>query len=198
MNENTDGRKCPKCGEWKHWTEYHRNRSRETGYQDICKPCFNVANAASRAKRADYWREHYAERMRATYAEHGAERRAKTAEWYVKHGKDWHREWTDRNREQERERTKKWRAAHPYAMQVSGNNSRARRDHVEGIVTESEWLAILARHDHKCASCGKQSKLEIDHIVPMKLGGTNTSGNVQPLCHACNTRKRQDSTDYRK
>lgn len=37
----------------------------------------------------------------------------------------------------------------------------------------------------KCCNCGSDTNVEYHHIVPLKLGGTNSIGNIVPLCHAC-------------
>ena len=38
---------------------------------------------------------------------------------------------------------------------------------------------------HKCCNCGSKKNIEYHHIVPLKLGGTNTLTNIVPLCHKC-------------
>jgi hypothetical protein len=42
---------------------------------------------------------------------------------------------------------------------------------------------------HKCANCGSQHALEIDHIHPFAQGGTNTAENLRVLCRNCNQRR---------
>jgi 5-methylcytosine-specific restriction endonuclease McrA len=49
----------------------------------------------------------------------------------------------------------------------------------------------------KCAACGTDDNLVWDHIIPRLQGGWDTKANLQPLCCACNTRKRNQQTDYR-
>lgn len=64
-------------------------------------------------------------------------------------------------------------------------------------VTEYDWLAILARFEHRCGWCRKHSsevRLEMDHIVPLCRGGTHQPHNVQPLCKTCNNRKARRPT----
>lgn len=36
-----------------------------------------------------------------------------------------------------------------------------------------------------CANCGSTEDIEYHHIVPLALGGTNSMGNIKPLCYKC-------------
>lgn len=72
---------------------------------------------------------------------------------------------------------------------TTGQNTRARKLNVVGLLNESEWGKVLRRHGYKCAICGNLENLSIDHIVPVSKGGTNTRDNIQPLCKSCNSRK---------
>jgi 5-methylcytosine-specific restriction endonuclease McrA len=54
---------------------------------------------------------------------------------------------------------------------------------------------VLARFDRTCQYCGVQAEydapwLEIDHIIPIALGGGDNDENLQVLCHRCNQAKR--------
>ena len=41
-----------------------------------------------------------------------------------------------------------------------------------------------------CAQCGTSENLTLDHVIPMRKGGTNEVNNFQILCMDCNRRKR--------
>src|SRR5262249_29698932 len=43
-----------------------------------------------------------------------------------------------------------------------------------------------------CVWCGSRSKLELDHVYPVRLGGLTVSGNLQTLCLKCNRWKGRD------
>jgi hypothetical protein len=56
-------------------------------------------------------------------------------------------------------------------------------------------LAVMERDSFCCRLCGHSAKahgvaLEVDHIVPVALGGTNELDNLQTLCENCNAGKR--------
>ncbi|MDQ3045602.1 MAG: HNH endonuclease [Chloroflexota bacterium] len=48
---------------------------------------------------------------------------------------------------------------------------------------------VWRRDQGKCVRCGGVERLEFDHIVPVALGGSNTTRNVQLLCETCNREK---------
>ena len=36
-----EGRECSKCGEYKAWAEYHKNKAKKNGHQSACKVCLS-------------------------------------------------------------------------------------------------------------------------------------------------------------
>lgn len=45
---------------------------------------------------------------------------------------------------------------------------------------------ILIRDGYTCQMCGHVSiKLEVDHVVPLHMGGFEADSNRQALCRAC-------------
>lgn len=49
--------------------------------------------------------------------------------------------------------------------------------------------AIVMRAEPMCRHCKTTPAAEVDHIIPIKIGGTNAMDNLQPLCKACHARK---------
>lgn len=51
---------------------------------------------------------------------------------------------------------------------------------------------VLSRDNHRCRMCGRTSdevSLEVDHVFPYSLGGTDDLDNLATLCRDCNIGK---------
>lgn len=54
----------------------------------------------------------------------------------------------------------------------------------------------LCRH---CEIAGRHTlATEVDHIVPLRAGGTHDDHNLQPLCKSCHSRKTATETNERR
>ena len=54
---------------------------------------------------------------------------------------------------------------------------------------------VFQRDNYRCRECGatnKQTRLHVDHIIPVAKGGTNDLDNLQTLCEKCNRAKYTD------
>ena len=47
----------------------------------------------------------------------------------------------------------------------------------------------IAKYNYRCAYCGKQCALTVDHVIPISKGGKHSPNNVVPACIGCNDRK---------
>ena len=71
---------------------------------------------------------------------------------------------------------------------------RRRRMHfaTKGVVslTAEDWKDVLGEYNYSCAYCGdSETKLTVDHVVPISKGGKHTKDNVVPACVKCNATK---------
>jgi len=71
-----------------------------------------------------------------------------------------------------------------------------------GYISGTLRYEVLKKAQFHCELCGISADvraLEVDHIVPRNLGGTDDPSNLEALCYSCNSMKRdRDQTDFRK
>ncbi|HOC44120.1 MAG TPA: HIT domain-containing protein [Thermoanaerobaculales bacterium] len=74
-----------------------------------------------------------------------------------------------------------------------------RRKH-RGYISGSLRYEIIRRARGRCEACGVSSlerQLQVDHIVPKNVGGSDDPANMQALCETCNSQKSdRDDTDF--
>lgn len=85
--------------------------------------------------------------------------------------------------------TANYRKANPEKSNAYFQARRARLLAAPGVYTVEDWQSIVDRQNGRCAACDKQCVLTVDHIVPLKRGGTNWPSNLQGLCLSCNCSK---------
>ncbi len=68
---------------------------------------------------------------------------------------------------------------------------RAKKLGCEGSYSGDELKAMLVKGDYKCSECKQEvdAKYEADHIIPLRIGGSNFIENIQILCRKCNRSK---------
>jgi len=154
---------CKKCG------KVERNARGD------CKPC----------KRAwqDAWRQ-----------QNAGEKSRRNREWYEKrkeHVIAKSREWHRNNPEKAKEFVLRYKARNPEKYKDSRLRSRHKSRGAPGELSKGIVQKLLAAQNGLCACCGTPllDNFEIDHIIPISLGGPNTDDNVQLLTPLCNKRK---------
>lgn len=137
----------------------------------------------------------YMEKTRARYREKwqsDPEFRAKKAAW-KKEKMATDDEYRRRQNALARPQKRAWKKANPDAVLASGNKRRARIRGVGGTYVPADITNILKQQKYKCAECGtsvrKRENRNIDHVLPLALGGTNWPSNLQVLCPSCNFSK---------
>ncbi|WP_429426454.1 HNH endonuclease [Nocardia sp. GAS34] len=58
-----------------------------------------------------------------------------------------------------------------------------------GAIPEDVRLLVWARDQASCRKCGSNVELQLDHIIPVSMGGASTPENLEVLCGPCNRRK---------
>lgn len=65
-------------------------------------------------------------------------------------------------------------------------------------ITKRTRFEILRRDEHTCRYCGATAPdviLEVDHVIPVALGGSDDPSNLVAACEDCNTGKGSTSPD---
>lgn len=65
-------------------------------------------------------------------------------------------------------------------------------------VSKRVRFEVLRRDGHTCRYCGASApdvKIQVDHVIPVALGGTDTPENLVAACADCNTGKASTSPD---
>lgn len=128
-----------------------------------------------RAKRRLYCQRH-PERVKAQGAKWRAENKEKT--------KANSRRWVERNVALKREKTRRRSAL---------KRAQRRRALVPVLATQLEHL--LSSYKGRCAYCGAQERLTIDHVLALSVGGLDEIANVVPACKSCNSKKGTSQVD---
>lgn len=198
-----DLKQCSKCKEWKTRDLFRNDRTRGDGKFSYCKACDK--------ERERLYREQNVEMLRQkslTYsATHAEEIKARSVHWRAN------------NRERHRRSVREWASQHPEQAQIAhGRWEKANIDKVRdfkrthrakrrasqepasvraGDFTTTQWRALCTWFQQRCLACGRKRALTVDHVLPLRDGGTNSIHNIQPLCRHCNNVKARKSIDYR-
>ena len=173
---------CPKCGEDKLVTEFHKSLSRHDSLASACKVCRNEWSAAYRAASPEKERANQAtyyaantEKIKAYQSAHYAANKekikAKHAAYYVV------------NQEKYKASQAEYYAANLEVWVIKNHTRRARKQQVGGKLSNGLKAELFESQGGLCACCGQPlgDKYHLDHIMPIKLGGPNTDENIQLL-----------------
>lgn len=101
--------------------------------------------------------------------------------------------WRENNREKAYETLKRWKKANIEKVRrdavAAMGRRRARVSNNGGSFTAADIEALYAKQDGQCAVCPATECLEIDHRLPIILGGSSDPSNLQLLCRPCNRSK---------
>lgn len=151
---------CRCCGVSKSLGEYAKDSGRKDGHVAQCKECrAEIAAIRYRAKREEILARRLPQR--------------------------------EANRDAARAFTAAWSAANPLKRAVSRQAYRARKRGAVGQHTDADVRELLDLQKGRCAMCAKdiRKSFQIDHVLPLALGGSNDRLNIQLLCGPCNASK---------
>lgn len=185
---------CPKCQ-----AETERNKKGD------CKPCAKVRNAAWRKANLDKVRAadnaHYAankeiHRIKAAvyYAKNLEKNKARSAAYYAANTNKAtlsNAAWAKANIDKVKAYKKAWAKANPEVNRIKAQNRRARKRKNGGTLSKGLAQKLFKLQKGKCPCCKQPlgNEFNLDHIMPIALGGSNTDDNIQLLRSSCNNQK---------
>jgi 5-methylcytosine-specific restriction endonuclease McrA len=185
---------CQLCGK-----EYQPT----SGKQKYCVECGFLVSAAQCRANAAKWERENPEKARANAANwrlaNPEKVKASHATWEKANpekartrGAKWAKENPEKRKASSKASSAKWYRLYPEKDAVKSNRRRAAKyanTPISELLTSTEWLAILAEANGRCAYCDKVAKLTLDHVIPLSRGGKHSKDNVVVACKHCNGSK---------
>ena len=146
-------------------------------------------------------RESARERQRRYYARHREAikarqkpeaARARSARYRARHPREVLERgarWRDANRDHARRYLREWRQANRDAKRGQDHRRRARKAGAAGRCSAADLEVVRRILGAACLRCGAVGVVQVDHVIPLAVGGTNHPTNLQLLCGSCNAAK---------
>ena len=208
-------KECCRCKETKSTNEFTKRNRALDGLEYFCKNCSRIENDKNRdqlrkADRKSYYKNrkkriaksskyNYQKRCKdlpekwSKYLQ--SSRKSMSHEEAIEHDRKRLREYKRKNREKLAEKYRAYIKTEQgkEVNRLKSQRYRAKQKTNGGSITQTEIDFLFKFQDEKCASCKKifddELQYELDHIVPVSLGGTININNIQLLCRSCNASK---------
>jgi len=214
---------CSKCGETKHVSLFSRRNRTKDGLEHHCKSCAKVyADSVRDSLRETDKRSYYKnqERRIAKSKKYGFldrckavpesvlallsnKRKPMTQEEAIEHAKNRQKEYkqgTYRERHNQLNREYSNTEHGKFINRLKTSRYRTRKAQSKTEFSKKEFEFLMWFQKEKCGCCHKEFsetlKPEIDHIIPVSMGGDLTLDNAQLLCRSCNASKQNKTIRY--
>jgi hypothetical protein len=187
-------RTCSKCGRELPFDKFTKNKTKAGGIDNICLEC-NVKKSKEwneknpKAKRdldkryQEKNKEKILERKKNDYYKNREERLEKAKEHYKA------------NKEYIKERINEYRKTDRGKAVKRASESKRRAQQEDSDIT-ADFLQQLKEETEYCELCGKYlENPELDHIIPLAIGGPHYQSNVRYICKDCNIKRPRDGKD---
>lgn len=208
---------CSKCDVCKELTEFNACQKSPDGKKIVCRSCQSESRKAyyqkNKEKENAMFSEYYAANLAAMRAR-ALDWHFENRERSIQKSKDWkaanpervkeYREahkardaetrkvWAKENKDRALEYRREYSKKNPDKLRAYVRNRRAKIKGNGGTHSDADILRIRLLQKNKCACCKTdlaQSGHHVDHVIPLAMGGSNDSNNLQLMCPACNQTK---------
>lgn len=199
-------KKCSKCGEYKDFQMFHKDKNSKDGYKVWCKECRKKESLEYRNK----YRDKILNSKKKWYekSKNKKELRNKNAVdigfkictvWNINKKINSYRQRANGGyysicRECENKKNKEYRKNNPDKINrlkiISENKRRYQKKQLNRTFTSEEWKSCNLFFNNQCVYCGVETNdLTQDHFIPISKGGEYSKNNILPSCRSCNSRK---------
>lgn len=169
--QNKDALKGSRRKYYKENAELERQRRRNYYYNN-------------REKEQEYNKYWY--KVNAEYAkQYSKNRYHNNKEYYLSK----HYEWAQNNKDFLKKYNQLYRENNREKFKIWAHKRRALHNKLLITLTPEQWEKIKSHFDNKCAYCGKEKQLTMDHFIPLTKLGEFTHNNIIPACKSCNSSK---------
>lgn len=162
-----------------------------------CRPCKNVKSALryreNKEKIAAYHAALYASKIKdPEYRKTLVEKSRAYRKQYPEKIKEQNMRRRAKDPEKAKAENRGWFKAHPEKRRFYEQKRRATKAKLMGNVSHDIEQRLFHKQSGKCACCKQSLKKTItnlDHIMPLALGGPHDDSNLQLLCRQCNNQK---------
>ena len=100
-----------------------------------------------------------------------------------------HKQYQQDNKEYIAEYAKQYSHEHLEEGRIKSQKRRALKSGLLHTLTTKQWITIKENWNLKCAYCGKELPLVMEHFIPLSKNGEFTINNIIPSCQSCNSSK---------
>ena len=74
-----------------------------------------------------------------------------------------------------------------YVIYTQNRNAKIKK--LGNNLSKEQWDKIKNDFDNKCAYCGNENRLTVEHFIPVTENGELSVNNIIPVCQSCNSSK---------
>jgi 5-methylcytosine-specific restriction endonuclease McrA len=167
---NNNSKVCKDCKLEKPFTEFYKHSNTKDKHGIYCKSCNHVRSRKASIKYRN------TEKGKEKHRLEERKRRSTNLEHVRKLGVETNKRYRANNKE-----------VRKISISASQHKRRAQKLNNGKYEITKKFLEKL--YNSECIYCGDRNNINADHVVPLSKGGTNSEGNLQPLCGSCNSSK---------